>query len=234
MISRLRTLAPFMALVGLMVTTFGGLQALRPSDSAEIVATRVVASPVPPPTPEPTPRPHTGPPECTPLNNPGGGLHWAPSADAGPWPTDGTVQMPSLGVTAPIVRVGVGTSGEMVIPRTARDVAWLDQGSFPGRTQNAVLAGHINWSRQPGSFARIGQLREGDPVVVAMDGRRFEFRVTWVCSFDRNSPRAEQIMGYTDVPSVTLITCGGTFDRRAGTHTNRIVARAELVSVTEV
>ncbi len=234
MISRLRTLAPFMALVGLLVTTFGGLQAFRPSDSAEILATRVVASPVPSPTPEPTPVPRAAPAECAPLTNPGGGMHWAPSEDAGPWPTDGSVQMASLGVTAPIVRVGVGTSGEMVIPRTAKDVAWLDQGEFPGRTQNAVLAGHINYSRQPGSFARIGQLGEGDPIVVTMDGRRFEYRVAWVCSFDRRSPRAEQIMGYTEVPSVTLITCGGTFDRRAGTHTNRIVARAELVSVTEL
>lgn len=228
------------------VLVFGGVVSFAYAGSGEsdtdISLGRIQGEPLPTPTPTPAPTPEPapepvsgggGPPECEQLNNPGGGLDWTRSHDAGPWPTDGRIGLSSLGVDAPIVRVGVGPSGEMVVPSAAHQVAWLDQGEFPGRTNNAVLAGHISWGGQAGAFSRIQQLRDGAPVVVTMDGQRWEFRVTWVCAFDRNTHLAEQIMGQTEVPSVTLITCGGVFDRSAGTHTQRIAARAELVSVTD-
>ena len=162
------------------------------------------------------------------MNNPGG-LRWRPTADAGPWPTNGTVQLPRFGVTAPIVKVGVNTSSEMVVPHNARDVAWLDQGPFPGDTQNVVLAGHIKYSRVLGSFGKLQQVVPGDVVVVLMDGKRWEYKVQWTCLFDRNTTSAERIMGYTEVPSLTLISCGGVFDSSAGTHNKRVAVRAELV-----
>lgn len=165
---------------------------------------------------------------CPQLNNPGG-LRWRPSADAGPWSTGGTVRLPRLGVSAPIYRVGVDTNSEMVVPRNAHDVAWLDQGPFPGDTQNAVLAGHIRWSGVPGSFGRIQQMSPGDIVVVELNGKRWEFQVRWTCLFDYNTDQAARIMGRTNVPSVTLISCGGVFSQAAGTHNKRVAVRAELV-----
>lgn len=165
---------------------------------------------------------------CPQMDNPGG-LRWRPAPDAGPWATGGTVRLPSLGVDAPIFRVGVDTNNEMVVPRNARDVAWLDQGPFPGDTQNAVLAGHIRWSGVAGSFGRIQQLKPGDLVAVELNGKRWEFQVRWMCLFDYDTDQAEQIMGYTNVPSVTLISCGGVYSRAAGTHNKRVAVRAELV-----
>lgn len=197
------------------------------------VSRRVVAQPVPAaPVVKPVTR-YAGPsvpagPECPQMNNPGG-LRWVPSANAGPWATGGTVQIPRFGVAAPVYKVGVNTSNEMVLPHNSRDVAWLDQGPFPGDTQNAVLAGHIRYSGVPGSFGRILSMNPGDVVVVEMDGKRWEFQVRWTCLFARDTALAEQIMGYTNVPSVTLISCGGVFDRAAGTHNKRVAVRAELV-----
>ncbi len=167
-------------------------------------------------------------PECSEMDNPGG-LEWKSRPDAGPFPTDGTVALPSLGVSAPIVRVGVGLDGTMVVPKNARDVAWLDQGPIPGKTKNIVLAGHISYSRVAGSFFRLREVQKGDEITVAMDGKDLRFKVVWNCYFDRNTDRAAQIMGRTDVPSVTLISCGGVFDRAAGTHTQRVAVRAEAV-----
>lgn len=224
--------------LGAVVLFIATVAATRPPDlqRGNVRAQRIVATPIPTPSPVPTPVPQLqdGPPVCRGLSNPGGGLSWAPSRDAGPWPTNGSVELPSLGVAAPIVRVGVDMKSAMVVPGNARDVAWLDQGVFPGNTQNAVLAGHINYNRRAGSFSNIQRMSEGDPVVVVMDGKRWTFKVTWVCSFDRDTDLAEQIMGYTERPSVTLISCGGVFDRRARTHTNRIAVRAELVEAVEV
>ena len=193
---------------------------------------RVVAEPLKPSPPPTRPRVQAAAsPECPQLNNPGG-LRWQPSPNAGPWATGGIVRLPRFGVAAPIVKVGVDTTGHMVVPRNAREVGWLDQGPFPGDTQNAVLAGHIRYSGVPGSFGRLTQMAPGDTVIVELDGRRWEFRVTWMCLFDRNTPLAAKIMGYTEVPSVTLISCGGVFDRAAGTHNKRVAVRAELVGTS--
>ena len=170
-------------------------------------------------------------PDCPQLDNPGG-LRWRPSPDAGPWATGGTVRLPKLGVSAPIYRVGVDMNHEMVVPRNAQDVAWLDQGPFPGDTQNAVLAGHIRWSGVPGSFGRIQQMAPGDIVVVELDGKKWEFQVRWTCLFDYNTDLAAQIMGYTESPSITLISCGGVYSSAAGTHNKRVAVRGELIRST--
>jgi sortase (surface protein transpeptidase) len=234
-----QTYATIAASVAIVAAAAFGLVIGAPSSIA-VQATRVIATPAPKAavTLE-TPRPiaayapgggsYAPADECPQMDNPGGHMSWIPSANAGPWATDGTVSVPALGTSAPIVRVGVDRTGQMVVPPGARQVAWLDQGGVFGQTNNLVLAGHISWAGVPGAFERIGDLSSGDTIVLALDGKRMTFRVRWVCAFARTSSRAAQIMGYTTTPSLTLITCGGTWDSYAGTHNERIAARADLI-----
>ncbi len=209
----------------------GTAQPMSVRASRRVVADEVQVLSASQPANRPPPAPVASTPDCPQLDNPGG-LRWRPSADAGPWTTGGTVRLPKLGVAAPIYRVGVDSRSEMVVPRNAHDVAWLDQGPFPGDTQNAVLAGHIRWSGVPGSFGRILQMAPGDVVVVELNGKKWEFQVRWTCLFDYNTDLAAKIMGYTDVPSITLISCGGVFSQAAGTHNKRVAVRGELIRST--
>jgi sortase (surface protein transpeptidase) len=230
---QLRTFATFAASVAIVVAATLGIIIGAPT-SVAVQSVRIVAKPTPKAvvtleTPRPAPAPAYRADECPQMTNPGGRIQWIPSANSGPWATDGTVTVPALGTRAPVVRVGVDPTGQMVVPPGAGKVAWLDQGGIPGRTNNMVLAGHISWSGVPGAFKHIGSLKPGDMVDFTIGGKRMVFRVTWACSFVRSSPDAPRIMGYTTVPSVTLITCGGGWDSYAGTHTNRIAVRAELV-----
>lgn len=227
----MKTPGPRLRIVPIVVVLLAGSAcATRPPAARTLTATRVRATPVPVVTPAPPPAvaETEGFPDHPPLDNPGGGLLWVPSADAGPWRTNGTIALPSLGVSAPIVRVGVDRSGQMVTPRNARDVAWLDQGPLPGRTQNVVLAGHRNWSGRTGSFDGLARLRPGDPVTVSMDDRTWTFAVTWVRLYDPKQAPADKLMGRTDRPTVTLITCGGSFDRSVRHYRGRMIARAEM------
>jgi sortase (surface protein transpeptidase) len=80
---------------------------------------------------------------------------------------------------------------------------------------------------------RIGDLRPGDTILFTIDGKRMTFRVVWACEFIRTTPLATRIMGFTDVPSMTLITCGGSWNSYAGTHDDRIAVRAELVDTQQ-
>ena len=171
----------------------------------------------------------SGPSECPEMTNPGGGLDWEPSKDPGPDPTSYKVELPTMGRTQPIVRVGIDKDRKMVVPRNAKDVAWLDQGPIPGRTKNVVLAGHINYSGQRGSFDGIGGMKKREDIyLVLKNGKKMHFKVAWVCTFPRDTKYASQIMGNTKVTSVTLVSCGGAYNSSAGTHDKRIVVRGEL------
>src|SRR3990170_694782 len=88
------------------------------------------------------------------------------------------IEIPALRVSAPVVPVGIDATGAMGTPRTAHEVAWWD-GMAVG-AGNALLAGHKDWNRRPGSFFRLSELRPGDAVVVLGEGGRLEFRVAWV------------------------------------------------------
>jgi LPXTG-site transpeptidase (sortase) family protein len=167
--------------------------------------------------------------ECPQMKNPGGRLQWGTTGQQGPSATGGHISLPTLDVLAPIVKVGIDGANKMVVPHNARDVAWLDRGGIHGYTNNVVLAGHISYSRVSGSFMRIGALRPGDEVRMDMNGDHYKYRVTFVCLFGRDTDRAAQIMGYTEKPSLTLISCGGGWDSGARTHTGRYAVRAELV-----
>jgi sortase (surface protein transpeptidase) len=164
--------------------------------------------------------------ECPQMDNRGGDNE---ATTGGPDPTDGHVSIPAIGVgSAPIVRVGFGPEG-MNLPRNARDIAWLDQGPFPGVTNNVVLAGHIGWGGATGAFAALPSLRPGDVVTVVLHGKTWKYMVRWSCLFPYNSPRGSQVIGFTSVPSLTMVSCAGTWNAAAGTHNERIVVRAEQI-----
>jgi LPXTG-site transpeptidase (sortase) family protein len=196
-------------------------------EAGPIQSQRVLA-PEPEPV-EPIPVAAEPSPVCPQMNNPGGRMQWVPSQNPGPIPMDANVVIPSIGVDAPIVQVGIDSGYKMVVPSNARDIAWLDQGGIPGVTQNIVLAGHISYNRVAGSFNQISRMQAGDLVEVFIDGEKRTYQVKWNCAFPFDTDRAAQIMGYTQTESLTLITCGGVFDRAARTHNQRIVVRAERV-----
>lgn len=184
--------------------------------TASVDVERIEATPVPTPTPTPVPTP-----EPTPVPT------------AGPMGERGTVEIPAIGAEGPVVAVGLDGNGEMVLPRNAWDVAWLDNGGFPGVTRNAILAGHRNYSGVSGTFERLEHLEVGDEVRVMVDGELHRYRVDWVDMYDPDTAPVGELLGPTEVDSLTLVTCGGAFDYSVRHYTKRWVARAVAVDEAE-
>lgn len=135
------------------------------------------------------------------------------------------IELPSLGVSAPIVPVGMESDGAMGTPGNARDVAWWD-GVRVGEA-NALLAGHKDYKRSRGSFYRLGELKAGDPVIVSSPEGTLTFYIEWVQQLGKDID-ATQILGDQGKPVLTLITCGGAFNSRTRHYQERVVARAVL------
>lgn len=130
------------------------------------------------------------------------------------------------------VSIGDIVGGEMQTPKDESDIVWYKETGRLGENRNLVFAAHLNWYGVPEAiFYDIDKLQEGDEIVVTgEDGQDYTYEVTWVKLVPTATTDLNEIVGQTSKPSVTLITCGGTWDGSAGQYKDRTVVRAELVT----
>ena len=136
------------------------------------------------------------------------------------------LRIPRIAVDAPIVGVGVLGNGELDAPHQPDQVGWFNLGPRPGEVGNALLDGHFDWI-SIAVFYYLGKLEKGDRVVVVdTSGNEHRFLVDWKELVPADKAPMAGIVGATDVPALTLITCGGQFNRTTGEYTHRWVVRA--------
>ena len=146
--------------------------------------------------------------------------------------------IPSIEVNANFTLRTVGSDGKMANPNGPTDVAYYDfstwpgLGGFPGVGGNSVFSGHVDYRNYgPAVFWRLRELQPGDRIEVRMsDGRAFTYEVRWNKSVPADTAPWGEIVASTATESVTLITCGGTFDPGSRQYDNRQVVWAERVS----
>lgn len=139
----------------------------------------------------------------------------------------GRLRIPAIGVDAPIVPVGLNPDGSMEVP-PATEVGWYEYGVRPGNpVGSAVLAAHVDYAGQRGAFFDLRSLPEGAEVLVSDEaGAVRRFVVSSRLQVDKDELPIEELFRPTGEPTLTLITCGGAFDRSARSYDDNIVARA--------
>ena len=156
-----------------------------------------------------------------------------------PEPVEGVapiaLQVDSVGVDAPI-ELGAVVDGAMQDPSGPWVVSWYEPLGKVGEGGNVVMAGHVDyWNVGPAVFWDIRNLPAGDVIrVVGEDGKNYEYAVQWIERYDAAGLTPEviqnDIVGDTGEETLTLITCGGTFDPATGEYNERWVVRANLIS----
>jgi LPXTG-site transpeptidase (sortase) family protein len=115
----------------------------------------------------------------------------------------------------------------MDVPSDPDTIGWYRFTAQVGTPGNAVLVGHVDWAGRLRAFGRLRDLREGDEVdiVDALD-RRLAYRVqaTEVVGADRAPDEFLTQRGPDQ--ELTLITCGGAFDRASHQYLSRVIVRA--------
>lgn len=152
-----------------------------------------------------------------------------PSAPAPPV----RVRIGAIEVDAPVVQVGVDELGEMEIPEDVRTIGWYRFGPGPGASAgSSVLSGHVDDRIQGrGAFFDLREMSEGDTVQVDLaDGTSLAYRVVRVERFDKDVLPVDQVFDRTGAPRLTLVTCGGDFDRATRNYQENIVVTAEPMS----
>ncbi len=159
----------------------------------------------------------------------------APEPEPGEGVAPGSRQVDSVSVDAPI-ELGAVVDGVMMDPSGPWVVSWYEPLGKVGEGGNVVMAGHVDyWNVGPAVFWDIRELPAGEIIrVVGEDGKNYEYAVQWIERYDAAGLTPEviqnDIVGDTGEETLTLITCGGTFDPATGEYNERWVVRANLIS----
>ncbi len=184
---------------------------------------------------------------------PGPLVYYGLGMRSGPVPVPLELELPTIGVHAPVLGVGMTAKDAMDAPEgRAADPVWQEafwyRGSaVPGAQSTALIAGHIDDPLgRDGVFGQLDQLKPGDPILVhdTRNGLDVHFVVTDSASYtlaEAADPAvltrmygAGPVAGAWPVASpdglahLTLVTCAGTF--RNGTHDHRLAVYATRVS----
>ncbi len=198
---------------------FGGDDFEGPGDSVEFGDPDAVF------TPQPTPTSAVEPPSDSPIER---------------------ILISGYEVDAPVIVLGLDEDNVMESPDEPCDVAWYDFTSYPGFGSNAVFSGHVDWFNlgsqgcrcdSPGGcggpggavFWDLQNMVMGDLVEVRLqDGTVYQYEVI---SRRQVSGSADfrEIVSATEKEIITLITCGGTFNRDIGHYNDRVVIQAERI-----
>ncbi|MGW2044263.1 class F sortase [Streptomyces sp. NPDC001858] len=143
------------------------------------------------------------------------------------------IDIPELGVQAPVVARGLDTEGAVDPPPfdQAGVVGWYADGAQPGAKGTALLVGHVDTETRPAVFYKLSTLEAGETVrVVRDDGKVAEFTVDDVTVVQRDRFDAQQAYGtrQSGRAELRLITCGGSYDRVSRSYTANVIVSAYL------
>ncbi|MET9758241.1 class F sortase [Streptomyces sp. NPDC006372] len=143
------------------------------------------------------------------------------------------VDIPGLGVQAPVVARGLDARGALDPPPYDQPgvVGWYAGGATPGAPGTALMVGHVDTASRPAVFYKVSAMRPGQTIrVVRADTEVAEFTVESVQILTRDRFDAHQAYGprKSGRAELRLITCGGSYDRTTRSYTANVVVSAYL------
>lgn len=143
------------------------------------------------------------------------------------------VSIDALGISVPIVPVGVDDTGFMEIPDDPAVGGWYRYGPEPQTgAGNTVIAAHIDSPDYPiGPFAALRDAPAGAEVRVrSTAGIETRWSVQTVTYYAKTTLDTDALFARSGPPTLVLVTCGGEFDASTGHYRDNVVLVATPVS----
>jgi LPXTG-site transpeptidase (sortase) family protein len=139
--------------------------------------------------------------------------------------------IPSIGVLAPLVSVGVTKDGAMDVPKAPDEAAWYEPGPRPGEVGSAIISGHFGWKNSiPAIFDNLHKVKVSD-IIYSIDdaGATTTFVVHEIRTLKEDED-ASSVFGSSDGKAhLNLITCEGVWNKARKSYSNRLVVFADKV-----
>ena len=134
------------------------------------------------------------------------------------------------------MEAGDEADGALGAPTGPDEVGWYQFGPAPGNQGNVLLDGHVDWTdRTTGIprgavFYQLRSLGVGNQIVFTDGTAQAVYQVAKHRRYRFDDPAGVDVLQPTDDSRLTLITCGGTFDRASRSYDQRDVVIALRVS----
>ena len=144
------------------------------------------------------------------------------------------LQIPSIGVDTPVMRLGLAADGSVQVPPIEADApaGWYQDSPTPGQVGPSVILAHVTVGQfGNGVFLHLSRLRPGDRVVARLqDGASAVFTVYKVQTVAKAEFPTAAVYGNVDRPELRLITCGGPKDSTGHGYLDNVVVYAALTT----
>lgn len=136
--------------------------------------------------------------------------------------------IPKLNVNTTVEDMRLTAAGNMAVPTDVVGVGWYEYGPHPGNKGSAVMAGHLDGLQgQPGVFAQLDKLQQGDQVLVVDDtGKTVSFVVRETRTYGQDEQPSE-VFNSSDGSHINLITCTGDWYASQHSYAKRLVVFAD-------
>ncbi len=152
--------------------------------------------------------------------------------------TDWELILPSAGIRASVVQVGLTPHGAMGSPDNPFVVGWFNRSAAPGRPGNALLGGHRDYQDLSGNVDvgvcwELNKTQVGDQLIMfeQSSDRYLVYDIVETASIRPESLEAARFLSQTRESVVTLFTCSGEFDAETHSYSERIVVVGLLTAV---
>ncbi|WP_236835375.1 class F sortase [Blastococcus sp. KM273129] len=144
------------------------------------------------------------------------------------------LEVPGLGVTAPVDPMGIAGDGQMALPEDVDRVGWYRFGPEPGAAGNSVIAGHVDDREQgPGALFPLRTAEPGEEIAVTdAAGGTTRWRVVSREVVEKDVLPLDEIFRRDGPPRLVVITCGGPFLPEFRSYRDNVVVVAEPVAGT--
>ena len=146
----------------------------------------------------------------------------APERPEGPW-----LEIEAIGVSAPLVSLGLNPDRSLQVPGDAASAGWWRGGPEPGERGASVIAGHVDSRNGPAVFYRLRALRPGAAIeVTTEEGTTARFVVERTERYAKDRFPTRRIYGRTRGSTLRLVTCAGSFDAARGHYRDNLIVFA--------
>jgi hypothetical protein len=138
--------------------------------------------------------------------------------------------IPAIGVATSVVSLGLNPDQTVQVPSDPSKAGWYRFGPTPGAPGSAVILGHVDSLSGPAVFYRLRTLSRGAQITfVRSDGTRTRFVVRSVTTYPNDRFPAAAVYRNHGTPTLTLVTCGGGYDKAKGGYQANVVVSAAYV-----
>lgn len=141
------------------------------------------------------------------------------------------ITLPTIKAEGFLRKVGVDQNKQVATPDNIHMAGWFVETVRPGQKGNSIIDGHVSGWVNNGIFKDLIKMKPGDVYTVEFgSGDKKQFKVKEV----KDVPVADAAsILFSQDPEITsqlsLITCGGKFNRSTNQYENRVIVISEAI-----